>query len=61
MTADAERGILYMTIDGPASNYYGGDRPGANLFGNSLVAVDAETGKTEVVFPNGPSRFMGLR
>jgi quinoprotein glucose dehydrogenase len=34
-----------MPIDGPASNYYGGDRPGANLFGNSVVAVDAKTGK----------------
>jgi quinoprotein glucose dehydrogenase len=50
MTADAQRGILYMTIDGPASNYYGGDRPGANLFGNSLVAVDAETGKMKWYF-----------
>ncbi len=50
MTADAQRGILYMTIDGPASNYYGGDRPGANLFGNSLVAVDAETGKLKWYF-----------
>jgi glucose dehydrogenase len=45
MTVDAERGLLYMPIDGPASNYYGGDRPGANLFGNSIVAVDMETGK----------------
>jgi quinoprotein glucose dehydrogenase len=50
MTADAQRGILYLTIDGPASNYYGGDRPGANLFGNSLVAVDAETGKMKWYF-----------
>ena len=30
---------------GPAANYWGGDRPGANLFANSVVAVDAETGK----------------
>ena len=50
MTADTQRGILYMTIDGPASNYYGGDRPGANLFGNSVVAVDAETGKMKWYF-----------
>jgi quinoprotein glucose dehydrogenase len=34
-----------MPIGGPASNYYGGDRPGANLYGNSVVAVDAATGK----------------
>ena len=45
MTVDEARGILYMPVDGPASNYYGGDRPGANLFGNSIVAIDAETGK----------------
>ena len=45
MTADEERGIVYMTFGAPAANYYGGDRPGANLFGNSVVAVDAATGK----------------
>jgi len=45
MSVDEQRGLLYMPVDGPASNYYGGDRPGANLFGNSIVAVDAKTGK----------------
>jgi quinoprotein glucose dehydrogenase len=45
MTLDQERGILYMPIAGPAANYWGGDRPGNNLFANSIVAVDAETGK----------------
>jgi quinoprotein glucose dehydrogenase len=45
MSGDAQRGLLYMPVDGPASNYYGGDRPGANLYGNSIVAVDAQTGK----------------
>lgn len=45
MTVDEQRGILYIPVDGPASNYYGGDRPGANLYGNSIVAVDAQTGK----------------
>jgi quinoprotein glucose dehydrogenase len=45
MTIDTERGILYMPVSSPAGNYWGGDRPGANLFGNSIVAVDAETGK----------------
>jgi glucose dehydrogenase len=42
---DAQRGIAYLPIAGPAANYYGGDRPGANLFANSIVAVDATTGK----------------
>ena len=45
MTADEQRGILYIPVGGPAGNFYGGDRPGNNLFGNSLVAVDANTGK----------------
>lgn len=45
MTLDEERGILYMPVAGPAANYWGGDRPGNNLFANSIVAVDAESGK----------------
>jgi glucose dehydrogenase len=45
LTVDEQRGILYMPFGGPAGNYYGGDRPGNDLFGNSLVAVDAQTGK----------------
>jgi len=43
-TVDEDKGIAYLPIGGPAHNYYGGDRPGANLFGNSIVAVDAKTG-----------------
>jgi quinoprotein glucose dehydrogenase len=45
MSVDEQRGLVYMPIGGPAANYYGGDRPGNNLFGNSIVAVDAQTGK----------------
>jgi glucose dehydrogenase len=37
MTADESRGILYMTLGSPKANYYGGDRPGANLFANSIA------------------------
>ena len=44
-TVDAERGIAYLPIAGPASNYYGGDRPGSNLYSDSIVAVDALTGE----------------
>jgi quinoprotein glucose dehydrogenase len=44
MTVDETRGIVYMPVSGPATNYWGGDRPGINLFGNSIVAVDARTG-----------------
>jgi quinoprotein glucose dehydrogenase len=45
MTLDEERGILYMPVAGPAANYWGGDRPGNDLFANSIVAVDALTGE----------------
>ena len=44
-TVDAARGIVYLPIAGPATNYWGGDRPGNNDYANSIVAVDAETGK----------------
>ncbi len=42
---DVERGIAYLPVAGPAANYYGGDRPGRNDYANSVVAVDAQTGK----------------
>ena len=45
MTLDEKTGTLYMPFGSPAGNYWGGDRPGTNLFGNSVVAVDALTGK----------------
>jgi quinoprotein glucose dehydrogenase len=45
MTLDAAREILYMPLGSAAGNYWGGDRPGNNLFANSIVAVDAETGR----------------
>ena len=45
MTVDEARGTVYMTFGSAAANYWGGDRPGADLFGNSVVAVDAVTGK----------------
>ena len=50
MTVDEKRGIVYMPVGGPAANYYGGDRPGDNLFSNSLVAVDVKTGKLKWYF-----------
>ena len=43
-TIDAERGLLFLPLASPIPGEYGGDRAGDNLFGNSLVAVDIETG-----------------
>ena len=45
ISVDKERGIAYLPLGSPTYDYYGGDREGANLFGNSLVALDARTGK----------------
>jgi quinoprotein glucose dehydrogenase len=43
-TFDEQRGVLYLPLASPIIGAYGGDRKGANLFGNSLVAIDAQTG-----------------
>ena len=45
MTVDTARGILYMPFGAPNNDRVGVDRPGNNLFGSSLVAVKADTGK----------------
>jgi glucose dehydrogenase len=49
-TIDTQTGTLFATFDSPSSDVYGGDRPGANLFGNTLVALDAATGKLKWYF-----------
>ncbi|NKB34379.1 MAG: PQQ-binding-like beta-propeller repeat protein [Pseudomonadales bacterium] len=45
LSADEELGIVYVPLGAPTSAYYGGHRPGDNLFANSLVALNAETGE----------------
>jgi quinoprotein glucose dehydrogenase len=45
MSVDVERGIVFLPIGSPTADFYGGDRKGMNLFGNSLVALDASTGR----------------
>ena len=44
MTIDPQRNTLYAVFDSPVPDYYGGERHGDNLFANSIVALDAETG-----------------
>ena len=44
-TIDTERNLLFIPFGSPGGNYWGGNRHGAGLFGNSLVAVNAETGE----------------
>ena len=45
MSCDPELGHVYLPVSAPTSHFYGGLRPGDNLFGTSVVAVDARTGK----------------
>jgi len=44
-TVDVARGLVFAPLGAPTSDYYGGDRHGANLYANSIVALDAATGK----------------
>jgi quinoprotein glucose dehydrogenase len=44
ITADAQAGLVYLPVESPTSDYYGGERPGNNLYGESLVCVDLKTG-----------------
>lgn len=45
MAADDELGLVYLPGSCPTNNFYGGGRPGDNLYGNSLIALDAATGR----------------
>jgi quinoprotein glucose dehydrogenase len=45
MSADAELGLVYVPVEMPTGDYYGGNRPGNTLFGESLVALDSKTGR----------------
>ena len=45
MSADDELGYVYLPFSTPSNDYYGGQRPGDGLFGESLVCLDARTGK----------------
>ncbi|MFY9558424.1 MAG: pyrroloquinoline quinone-dependent dehydrogenase [Blastocatellia bacterium] len=45
ISVDEELGLVYLPVESPTSDFYGGHRPGNNLFGESLVCVDLQTGK----------------
>jgi quinoprotein glucose dehydrogenase len=45
ITVDEELGLVYLPVETPSSDYYGGHRPGNNLFAESLVCVDLKTGQ----------------
>jgi quinoprotein glucose dehydrogenase len=45
ISVDEELGLVYLPVEDPTSDFYGGHRPGNNLFGDSLVCVDLKTGQ----------------
>ena len=45
VTVDEELGLVYLPLEMPTGDYYGGHRPGDNLFADSLVALDLKTGE----------------
>jgi quinoprotein glucose dehydrogenase len=45
LSGDEELGRIYLPIETPSGDYYGGTRPGSNLFAESLVCLDAKTGR----------------
>ncbi|MCU1238613.1 MAG: Quinoprotein glucose dehydrogenase [Candidatus Solibacter sp.] len=45
LSADPELGYVYVPVETPTGDFYGGHRPGDNLFGESLVCLDAKTGR----------------
>jgi quinoprotein glucose dehydrogenase len=45
VTVDEQLGLVYLPVESPTGDYYGGHRPGNNLFGESLVCVDLKTGQ----------------
>jgi glucose dehydrogenase len=45
LSVDEERDLVFLPLTSPSYDFYGGDRKGANLFGNSVVALDCHTGE----------------
>ncbi len=45
ISVDEELGLAYLPVETPTSDFYGGHRPGNNLFADSIVAVDLKTGQ----------------
>ena len=61
MSADLELGLVYVPVEMPTGDYYGGNRPGNTLFDESLVALDIKTGKRKWHYQTDASRRLGLR
>ncbi|GGR07311.1 pyrroloquinoline quinone-dependent dehydrogenase [Deinococcus ruber] len=54
-TIDANKGLIYMSVGNPAPDFAAEYRPGANLYTNSVVALDAKTGKLDHYYQQTPN------
>ena len=61
MSADPEAGLVYLPVESPTIDVYGGNRPGNNLFAESLVARRSEDRQAEVALPDRAPPHLGLR
>src|SRR6185437_14667583 len=50
IAADPERGLVFLPVSSPSPDYYGGERPGDDLYGDSIVALKASTGERAWAF-----------
>jgi quinoprotein glucose dehydrogenase len=50
MSVDVQRGMIFIPLGTPNTDFYGGNRAGSNLYGTSLIALDANTGKMKWYF-----------
>ena len=61
MSVDVERGIVFLPVGSASYDFYGADRKGKDLYANSLVALDAATGKVLWYYQISSPRCVGLR
>ena len=61
MTVDEELGLVYLPVELPTGDYYGGHRPGNNLFAREPGRARSEDRQAQVALPARPPRHLGLR
>ena len=61
ISADEQLGLAYLPVESPYGDMYGGLRPGANLYGESIVAVDLQHRRAPLALSDVASSAVGLR
>ena len=61
VTIDEQRGWVFAATGSATDDFYGGFRKGDDLFANTVLALDALTGRAQVALPDRPPRHLGLR